>query len=215
VISLRGECARHRRVLLDTVLAGPGHPGAATGEGPEGAEVPAALAHLDRCDRCRAELEATSLLVFTLRRLGDEAARVEPPATAWHRLRTALAGLRPAPSARPVFMSPIAGMALSLAMLVAVNVGVAVRTLPDATPSPVVAPGGNPLDAAELGWLHTHMQPDNLSAATGPEDDSDRLSPGSAWPGPDGRAALADVHVPADSAAGGSQAPAADPGRRS
>ena len=77
MIDLTGSCRRHRAVL--TVIID---------RGDLGASAEAALAHLDRCGRCVAELEATALTINALRRLGKVIAREEPRPDAWPRLRT-------------------------------------------------------------------------------------------------------------------------------
>jgi hypothetical protein len=105
MIDLSGSsaCRRHRAALLDFVDRGE----IADGTG-------AALGHLDRCDRCTAELESTVLTITAIRRLGDEAARVEPAPDAWPRLRARLAGWRPF---RWSVMSPSAGVVMSAAIV--------------------------------------------------------------------------------------------------
>jgi hypothetical protein len=107
VIELDATCRRLRPVLVDFV-----------DRGEVGPVTSAALVHLDRCQRCRDALEATASTIAALRRLGAEVAREEPPAEAWPRLRTTLhVGRR-----RPAVMSPLVGLALSMA-IVAVVVG--------------------------------------------------------------------------------------------
>lgn len=103
MIQFRGACARHRPALLDFV----DHAEIGPATGP-------ALTHLDRCPRCTADLEAIVLTITALRRMGDDAGRVEPAADAWPRLRDRLTRWRPA---RWKVMSPIAGMAMSLALV--------------------------------------------------------------------------------------------------
>ena len=96
-------CRRHRPVLLDFVDRG------------EIAERTAdALAHLDRCDRCTAQLESTVLTIIALRRLGEDAARAEPPPDAWPRLRARLERWRPL---RWSILSPSAGVVMSAAIV--------------------------------------------------------------------------------------------------
>jgi hypothetical protein len=122
VIDLSGGCRRHRPALIDFVDRGEIGDGTAS-----------ALVHLDRCDRCTSELEATVLTITALRRIGDEAARIEPLADAWPRLRARLDRWRPL---RWAVMSPTTGMVMSVAlvaMLVApLNVG---RVGPEADPT--------------------------------------------------------------------------------
>ncbi len=52
-----------------------------------GARTDAALDHLGRCPRCRADLTETMLAIHAVRRTLAEAATVDPPADAWDRLR--------------------------------------------------------------------------------------------------------------------------------
>jgi anti-sigma factor RsiW len=108
VIDLGGSCNRHRPLLVDFVDHGEVRPGTA-----------AALAHLDRCARCLAAIESTMLTITALRRLGDAAIEAEPRPDAWPRLRTRIEGLRPR---RPAVMSPLAGLALSFAIVAVVVV---------------------------------------------------------------------------------------------
>jgi len=102
VIDLNRSCSRHRPVLIDFVDHGEVHP--STG---------AALAHLDRCARCTEAVEGTMLTITALRRLGQEAAVVEPAEDAWPRLRDRISGWRN----RPAVMSPLAGVAMSFAIV--------------------------------------------------------------------------------------------------
>ncbi len=102
MIDLGRSCTRYRPLLVDFVDRG--EMTEATG---------AALAHLDRCSRCTEAIESTMLTIVALRRLGDEALTVEPAADAWPRLRVRITGWR----RRSAFMSPIAGMAMSVAMV--------------------------------------------------------------------------------------------------
>lgn len=212
MIELGGACRRHREVLVDALI-GPRNRVEFGRAGPDRADVADALAHVDRCARCRSQLEATSLVVVALHRLGDEVARVEPPAAAWPRLEAQVTSPR---AARPMFMSPVAGMALSLAILVALNLGVGVIR-PEAAQPAAIAPGGRSLDAAEVTWLREHMQPRSGPAAGQVElaITADHLSPESDWPGPDGLAILANADVPRQNPVDGSQPPVTDLGRRS
>lgn len=108
MIEIGGACGRHRAALVDFVDRA--EIGPSTG---------AALNHLDRCERCTSELESTVLAITALRRLGEEAAGVEPPADAWPRLRARIDRWR---ARRWLVMSPTLGTAMS-ALLVAVIVG--------------------------------------------------------------------------------------------
>lgn len=102
MIDLTRACSRHRSVLIDFVDRGEVRP-----------ETGAALAHLDRCMRCTEIVEGTMLTITALRRMGDEAAAVEPPADAWPRLRIRIQGWH----RRPAIMSPLAGVAMSFAIV--------------------------------------------------------------------------------------------------
>jgi hypothetical protein len=146
VIDLGGACRRHRPALLDFVAGGEAGP-----------TTPAALAHLDRCDRCLAELESTSLTIAALRRLGTELADVEPPADAWPRLRTKVVRWR---APRFPIMSPVAGMAMSLAIVVATVLGG--PGLPGSAPeSPGFAQPGpaETIGPVEEAWLRERIDP--------------------------------------------------------
>jgi hypothetical protein len=95
----------------------------------------AALAHLDRCGRCTEAIESTMLTITALRRLGEEAGRVQPAADAWPRLRARIA-IQPAarsslvyPMARAVLTIGLAGLLLTPIHLT----GTATREVPDAT----------------------------------------------------------------------------------
>jgi hypothetical protein len=102
VIEVFRTCRRHRAALFDFVdhgLMGP-----QTGE---------ALAHLEGCDSCTELLDSTVLAIAALRRLGDEAARIEPPPDAWPRLRARLTTRRPS---RVSFVSPLGGMVMTIAL---------------------------------------------------------------------------------------------------
>jgi anti-sigma factor RsiW len=104
VIDLTGSCRRHRAALVDFV-----------DRGELGDSAEAAFTHLERCRRCVSELESIALTITALRRLGDAMARQEPRPDAWPRLRARLARGR-----RPLVMSPIAGMALGMAVVAAI-----------------------------------------------------------------------------------------------
>lgn len=105
MIGRSDPCRRHRGALLD-FLEHPDHGPATT----------AALAHLDRCRGCEAELGSTLLTIHALRRVLGEAARVDPPAEAWDRLRIRVqrpvAGVWQARTA-------VAGLAASAALVTA------------------------------------------------------------------------------------------------
>src|ERR1044071_7765339 len=97
-----GACRRHRAALLDFVDHGQ--------IGPSTAE---ALAHLEGCDPCTEMLDSTVLTIAALRRLGREAARVEPPADSWPRLPARLGTLR---QSRISIVSPLGGMVMTVAL---------------------------------------------------------------------------------------------------
>jgi hypothetical protein len=125
-MDLGRACGRHRSALIDFLDRGE----------VRDPDTGRALAHLDRCDRCTGELETTVLAITALRRLGEDAGRVEPAADAWPRLRTRLDRWRPA---RWGIMSPTVGMAMSVAL---VAVLVAPLRIGGAAPSssPAAAP---------------------------------------------------------------------------
>ncbi len=101
MIELGRSCSRHRRLLVEFVDRG--EVGPATAE---------ALAHLERCPRCTESIESTVLAITALRRLGNDLGAIEPSPDAWPRLRARITGWR-----RPVVMSPLAGVAMSFAIV--------------------------------------------------------------------------------------------------
>lgn len=172
MIDLGRDCRRHRPALLDFVAGGEAGPA-----------TPAALAHLDRCDRCRAELETTVLAVAALRRLGTELADVEPPADAWPRLQTTVSRWR---APRFPLMSPVAGMAMSLAIVVATVLGG--PGLPGSTPeSAGLAPSGptETIGLVEEAWLRERTDPSRRPAVVTTTVPAP-LARAEAWMGPDG-----------------------------
>ena len=102
MIELDRGCSRYRITLIDFVDRGEVRAGTS-----------AALAHLDRCVPCTEVVESTILTITALRRLGDDASAAEPPADAWPRLRVRIQGWR----RRPALMSPLAGLAMSFAIV--------------------------------------------------------------------------------------------------
>jgi hypothetical protein len=102
VIELTRACSRYRATLIDFV-----------DRGEVRAETSAALAHLDRCIPCTELVESTILTITALRRIGDDASHVEPRPDAWPRLRIRIQGWR----RRPALMSPLAGLAMSFAIV--------------------------------------------------------------------------------------------------
>jgi hypothetical protein len=103
VIDLARTCRRHRSALLDFV-----------DRGEIASSTADALAHLDRCARCTAELETTVLAITAVRRLGAEVARAEPSPDAWPRLRARITRWS---RVRWAILSPTAGMAISVALV--------------------------------------------------------------------------------------------------
>jgi anti-sigma factor RsiW len=124
VIDLSRSCSRHRLTLVDFVDRGEVRP-----------ETAAALAHLDRCTSCTEVVESTILTITALRRMGDEASGAEPPPDSWPRLRIRIQGWR----RRPAVMSPLAGLAMSFAI-------VAVLVLPVRLGGTLIGPVATPLD---------------------------------------------------------------------
>ena len=104
MIDLGRSCARFRPLLVDFVDRGEVRP-----------ETAGALAHLDRCTRCTEAIESTVLTITALRRIGDDAAAAaaEPEPDAWPRLRVRIEGWK----RRPRVMSPLAGVAMSFAIV--------------------------------------------------------------------------------------------------
>ena len=102
MIELTRGCSRYRPVLIDFI-----------DRHEVGRDTRAALAHLDRCTRCTEVVESTMLTITALRRMGDETATMEPAPDAWPRLRVRIQGWR----RRPVTMSPLAGIAMSFAIV--------------------------------------------------------------------------------------------------
>ncbi len=103
MIDLARACRRHRPLLVDFVDHGEVRPATA-----------AALAHLDRCDRCTDAIESTMLTITALRRLGEATLEIEPRADSWPRLRARIQTIGPR---RSTAMSPLAGIAMSFAIV--------------------------------------------------------------------------------------------------
>jgi hypothetical protein len=110
-------CVIHRASLIDFV-----------DRGQRGQASVEALRHLDRCRACEVELTDIALAIASLRRLGQDLAAVDAPTDAWPTLRSRLARRR-----RPAIMSPISGMALSVALVAAI-------VLPRGAANPASAP---------------------------------------------------------------------------
>ena len=141
-----GACRRHRAALLDFVSSGSAR-----------AATAAALDHLDRCDRCLAELESTALAVAALRRIGSDVEHVEPPADAWPRLRERVVRWR---APRMGFMSPVAGMAMSIAIVAVSVLGSAGLPAPESeTGGPSVQGPAETLGPVEEAWLRSRVDP--------------------------------------------------------
>jgi anti-sigma factor RsiW len=124
VIDLSRSCSRYRLTLIDFVDRGEVREDTAD-----------ALAHLDRCTRCTEVVESTILTITALRRMGDEASDVEPPPDSWPRLQVRIQGWR----RRPAIMSPLAGLAMSFAI-------VAVLVLPVRLGGTLIGPVATPLE---------------------------------------------------------------------
>lgn len=144
MIELGRSCARHRPLLIDFVDRGEVRAG--TGD---------ALAHLDRCARCTDAIESTMLTITALRRLGNEAASVEPRADAWPRLRFRIETWRRPPRV----MSPLAGIAMSFALVAVLVMPARIGGLQAVSPSP--AP---PSAAAGRGATDGRIEADYISA---------------------------------------------------
>jgi hypothetical protein len=80
-------CASHREALL-----------AFASHGEAGPTVRRALDHVDRCRACESDLAATTLVLFALRRLHEDALRTELSPDAWSRLQARLGASRREPS---------------------------------------------------------------------------------------------------------------------
>lgn len=116
MIGRKGVCERHRATLLDFVDR--------REAGPDGG---AALDHLDRCEACRRQLEATAVSIAWLRRLRSELGVAEPPEATWSQLRSRLE--RPA---TPAWRSrgPVAGLMVAAWIVVGLTVPTAVGPRP-------------------------------------------------------------------------------------
>ena len=95
-------CAAHQDALVDFAArrcAGP--------------DVRRALDHVERCQRCEADLTATTLIVHALRRLHDGTSRAEPAADGWARLRLRLVATPRRPS---LLLSGIPGLLVAIGL---------------------------------------------------------------------------------------------------
>jgi anti-sigma factor RsiW len=148
VIDIARSCNRYRPLLVDFVDHGEVRP-----------ETAAALAHLDRCDRCTDAIEGTMRTITALRRLGEATLAFEPQAEAWPRLRSRLQAAKPR---RPAIMSPLAGVAMSFAIVAVLVVpfGLGGGTLlgPAASPtierSSAINPADRRIEAAYIAAVH-------------------------------------------------------------
>jgi hypothetical protein len=158
VIDLTRGCSRYRPVLIDFI-----------DRRDIGPDTRAALAHLDRCTRCTEVVESTMLTITALRRIGSEVATAEPTADAWPRLRVRIQGWR----RRPVTMSPLAGIAMSFAIVAVVVLPIRSGTSigPFATPIIETGAGVVPADRAiEAAYIASIRQ------RALPGDEADRLA---------------------------------------
>lgn len=76
ILRRRSSCTGHRAALLGFV-----------DRRERGPATDLALAHLDRCRSCEAELSEIALMITVLRRIRAEAQLVEPSPDAWERVR--------------------------------------------------------------------------------------------------------------------------------
>lgn len=183
----RSSCEAHRRALVDFIDRGELAP--STGR---------ALAHLDRCGRCTEELEATVRTITALRRLGDEAGRVEPPADAWPRLRDRIERWQPAHRG---IVSMASGAAMSAAL-----VAVLMATIPFGGGRPGSSPmAARPDDPNALELQLDRSRPISLSgASTRAAVPSDLAG----WAGPDGlgvQPSTSERSIPRRTGSGGPQ----------
>jgi hypothetical protein len=138
-------CRRYRSALVDFIDHGEVvDPGTSL-----------ALAHLDRCERCTTELEATVLAITALRRMGDDAGLMEPSADAWPRLRARLDRWQPV---RWAVMSPTAGMVMSVAL-----VAVLIAPLQIGGAAPSSGPAAAPVDRSPVSLRERRVEADYIS----------------------------------------------------
>jgi hypothetical protein len=176
VIDLGRGCSRFRPILIDFVDRGEVRP-----------ETGAALAHLDRCTRCTEIIDSTMLTITALRRMGDDAADAEPGADAWPRLRVRIQGWR----RRPISMSPLAGIAMSFAI-------VAVLVLPVRGSGSLLGPVATPADEAALGATIADRQIEDAYLASLRQRPlpGDPADPAVGWLAGDERPSPDNVHQP-------------------
>ena len=147
MIELGRGCRRYRSALVDFIDHG----------AVVDPDTGLALAHLDRCERCTTELESMALAITALRRLGDDASRIEPAADAWPRLRSRLERWR---RVRWAVMSPSVGMVMSVAL---VAVLIAPLRIGGATPSS--SPAASPFNLAPVSLSERRVEADYILRA--------------------------------------------------
>lgn len=107
------------------------------------------------------------LTITALRRLGAEAATLEPRADAWPRLRFRIESWRRPPRV----MSPIAGIAMSMAMVAVLVVPLRLDGVLGSAASPSVPAAGSPAGAldsrVEAEYINSVRRPER-AAAGGP-----------------------------------------------
>jgi hypothetical protein len=135
VIVLSRSCERYRPLLVGFVDRGEVQPG-----------TRAALAHLDRCEACIDAMESTVLTITALRRLGTAASSAEPRPDAWPRLRARLERRR---ARRSAVMSPLTGIAMSVAIVALFVVPFQLRGSQLLRPSATPIAGGAVVDPVE------------------------------------------------------------------
>jgi hypothetical protein len=156
VIDLSRGCTRYRPVLIDFV-----------DRREVGPDTRAALGHLDRCARCTEVVESTMLTITALRRLGDETAGAEPGPDAWPRLRVRIEGWR----RRPLTMSPLAGIAMSFAIVAVLVLPIRSSSLigPFATPAvdtgSAASPADGQIEAAYIASIRQRSLPGDDAAS--------------------------------------------------
>jgi hypothetical protein len=145
-----GACAVHRPALVDFVerrVTGP--------------DSPAAFDHLARCGRCERDLTMVAQTVIALRRLGEHAARVEPPADGWTALRDRLErSQRAADDAARRFRRAFGGALASFAIVAVVAVASLSGTITTGLgDGPAVAPDTVHLPAVAARRYDPRAQP--------------------------------------------------------
>ena len=146
----RDGCATHRPALVDFVerrVTGP--------------DSPAAFDHLARCGRCERDLTAVAQAVTALRRLGEHASRVEPPADGWNSLRERLErSQRAADDAARRFRRAFGGALASLVVAAVVAVSSLTGTVTTGLDGPLaVAPRAGAAQAALARRYDPRAQP--------------------------------------------------------